>query len=195
MEKNNKSTYANTSRLGKTFDKVDRQGMMEALTRMIVNGKLVRVVRTLYITTEFIVQLDGTPSKWEEQQTGIRQTCPLSPYLFLVVMTVMFEDIHYQIHSYMAIQRVPGTNFDEVVYADQTICIGTDTRKINILLKAIEEEGKQYGLKVNKNKCEAVTNKSRSNIHFADGTPLTKQAEVKYLACMLNEKKATREQN
>jgi len=52
----------------------------------------------------------------------------------------MFEYIHMRLDGQMAIQRVPGTNFDEVVYADDTICIGTDTRKLNQLLKEIEED-------------------------------------------------------
>lgn len=170
--------------------------MIATLDRMGVHGKLVNVIKTLYRKTEFKIEINGTHSKWEEQTTRIRQGCPLSPYLFLVVMTVIFNDIHYKIDGQMAIQRVPGTNYDEVVYADDTICIGTDTRKLNLLLKEIEEEeeeeGNKCGLILNKNKCEAVSNKPGANIHFADGTPLTKKAEVKYLGCMLNAKGNTR---
>ena len=100
----------------------------------------------------------------------------------------MFEDIHTKLEGQLAIQRIPGTNYDEVVYADDTICMGTDTRKMNRLLKEIETEGRKYGLILNKNKCEAVTNRPGANLHFGDGTNLTKKAEVKYLGCMLNEK-------
>ena len=37
--------------------------------------------------------------------------------------------------------------FDEVLYADDTICTTTDTRAMNKLLAAIETEGEKYGLK------------------------------------------------
>ena len=57
----------------------------------------------------------------KKQNTRIIQGCPLSPYLFLVVMTIIFEDIHHKIDGQMAIQRVPGTSFDEVVYLKNRI--------------------------------------------------------------------------
>ena len=83
----------------------------------------------MYADTQFKVEMDGNTSEWKKQETGIRQGCPLSPYLFLIVMTVMFEDIHERMGTKLTQHRVPGANFDEVVYADDTLCIGTDTKK------------------------------------------------------------------
>ena len=38
--------------------------------------------------------MNSDTSEWHEQQTGIRQGCPLSPYMLLVIMTTLFHDIH-----------------------------------------------------------------------------------------------------
>ena len=65
------------------------------------------------------------------QETGIRQGCPLSPYRFIIVMTAMFEDIKENLSLNLAKHRAPGADFDEVMYADDTLCISEDTKTMN----------------------------------------------------------------
>ena len=62
----------------------------------------------------------------------------------------MFYDVHQETDRYLESKRVPGANFDEVTYADDTICIPTDTKAMNKFFEAIEWEGFRYGLKLNK---------------------------------------------
>jgi hypothetical protein len=105
------------------FDKVTRHGLFSAIDRMGVDPKIQRIIKALYKSPRFKVEIDGVESQWHEQRTGIRQGCPLSPYLFLIVMTVMFHDIHEGDRQNLIRHRVLGTNYDEVLYADDTICI------------------------------------------------------------------------
>jgi hypothetical protein len=170
----------------KAFDKVDRRGMFVALERMGVSDKLIRGVKNLYSKTEFMVEIEGDRSEWKESLTGIRQGCPLSPSLFLVVMTVMFHDIKSRMGDLTLSQRIPGMEFDEVLYADDTICIATEPEVMNRMLKEIEEEGEKYGMKLNKGKCELLHKKGGIKIKLRDGTEVTRKNEVKYLGCELN---------
>ena len=70
---------------------------------------------------------------------------------------------------------MPGANFDEVLYADDTILISTDTRVINKLLAKIEREGKKYGMKLNRGKCEVVHTGTSANYDSVTGSKYKKR--------------------
>ena len=44
--------------------------------------------------------------------------------------------------------RVPGADFDEVTYADDTICISRCIKTMNEFIESIETEGFTYGMKL-----------------------------------------------
>jgi len=77
----------------KAFDKVSHEAMHAALERMNLPIKYLDILRELYKKTQFQMEIDGKKSEWKTQGSSIRQGCPLSPYLFLILMTVMFHDI------------------------------------------------------------------------------------------------------
>ena len=76
--------------------------------------------------------------------------------------------------------------FDEVLYADDTICVSADTKTMNKLLASIEAESAKYGLNSNKKKCELVHTGRNPNVHFNGGTRIPSKEEVNYLGCHLN---------
>ena len=101
----------------------------------------------MYENPTFKVEIDGKESKWYKQETVIRQGCPISPYLFLIVMTVIFHDIHESanLQTNLIRHRMAGTSYDENLYADDTICISQDTRTMDKFLARIEDESARYG--------------------------------------------------
>ena len=77
----------------KAFDKLTRQGLFSALERANLPPKMTQIIQAIYSNPEFQVEIEGVPSQWKRQETGIRQGCPLSPYLFIIYMTVMMADV------------------------------------------------------------------------------------------------------
>ena len=169
------------------FDKINREALYIAMEKMNIPTKYINVIKVMYTKTKFNITMEGHTSNWMEQETGIRQGCPLSPYLFLIVMTTLFHDIHMGDTQHLIPNRICGANFDEIVYADDTICVSTNTKAMNLFLKDIENEGMKYGLKLNKGKCELLTTSSNADIKFADGTKVKRKPEVTYLGCQLNQ--------
>ena len=67
-------------------------------------------------------------------------------------MTVMFHDIKKDDHLNLIAHRPDNANYDEILYADDTILISTNTAAINRYLAEVEEAAELYGLKLNKKK-------------------------------------------
>ena len=162
--------------------------------RMGVDPILIKATTALYKQPQLNIEMDQHISEWHAQATGIRQGCPLSPYLFTIIMAVMFHDINNIPHN-RALHRVIGTNYDVVLYADDTACITEDTKCMNQLLRDIEVIGLKYGLKLNKAKCEILETRTQTglipNVHFPDNTPVKVVQEVKYLGGKIHYKRDT----
>ena len=82
---------------------------------------------------------------------------PLSPYLFTVIMSCLFHDIHHRDHLRTREHRIEGTTHDQVLYADDTICMSENEETMTRLIQAIEQEGATYGLRLNKKSVNTFT--------------------------------------
>ena len=69
----------------------------------------------------------------------------------------MFKEIKAGLDYKLIKNAIPGAHFDEVMYADDTICISQDTKTMNQYIQKIEQIGKEYGMMLNKAKCELLT--------------------------------------
>ncbi len=121
-----------------------------ALERMNVDEKIKNMIKALCKNQKCKVETEGKASNWYRQETGIRQGCPSSPYLFLIVMEVIFHDIHENDKLKLEKFRVNGSNVDDVLFADDAILMSENKNAIQRLLHEIEEGRGRYGFKLNK---------------------------------------------
>ena len=77
----------------KAFDKIHQGKLLEALRGIEIPSKMTRVIESMYRAPRFSVREKGKRSTERGQRTGIRQGCPLSPYLRIIGMAVMMTDI------------------------------------------------------------------------------------------------------
>ena len=158
----------------KAFDKLSHDAIFLSLKRMGVDEKLISLVKMLYKNPTFFVEIDGVTSNMKRQETGIRQGCPMSPYLFLIAMTAIFNDVKSEMREELETNRVIGADFDKVLFADDTILISESRATLEKYLQTIEKVSGWYGMRLNKTKCEAITVNGRdgpgNEIYFGDNT-------------------------
>ena len=95
----------------KAFDKVDQTKLQEALFRLNIPDKVLRIIGKFHENPQFRIKTADSKSNYRKQCTGIRQGCPLSPYLFILFMTVMFTDIYERVGHLVNKGVCQGTNF------------------------------------------------------------------------------------
>ena len=65
----------------KAFDKVRHAALLKALKRMQIHPEMLKVVEKIYRHPCFFTEIVADSSTIRQQRNGIRQGCPLSPYL------------------------------------------------------------------------------------------------------------------
>jgi hypothetical protein len=76
----------------RAFDCIAPQRLMMALERFGLNESMLQAVGEIYNDRQFHVRDEGVMSSTRPQRAGISQGCPLSPFLFGILMTVLMTD-------------------------------------------------------------------------------------------------------
>ena len=76
----------------KAFDSIMLESMYFALSRLGVPHDFVSMIKAIYTSRAFFVQCSSHDSSRRVQYAGICQGCPLSPFLFIMVMDVLMKD-------------------------------------------------------------------------------------------------------
>ena len=170
----------------KAFDEIDHTCLAAALERLCNDSAIIETLSHGYKKATFFVEDEFGKSETKKQSSGIRQGCPLSPYLFVLVMTCIERDITREASDEIKQNRIPGADFDMVFYADDTIVTSRSKAACEELLEQIERISGQYGLKLNKDKCVNLNMNTEEQQTFRGGQQLVAAEEATYLGDTLN---------
>ena len=165
----------------KAFDKVSHTKLFESLERLNLHPKILCNIKALYKTPKFRTRHGNDTSEWKTQHSGIRQGFPLSPYLFILLMHVLFANFNSKNNDPQNRKTLQGLNFHELLYADDTLVVAKNTKTAKTYLKLIEDESEYFNMKLNKDKCTYIASNKNNKIIFRDGTLLKSVDKTTYL--------------
>ena len=175
------------------FDSLDHTAMIEALCRFGVSDKMLANIMTIYDSPTFITKGLDDHTATGKVSSGIRQGCPLSPYLFVIVLTVIFHDLDADLLQ----TGVPCNTWSpqwptyDLEYADDTLLMARTIPQMQSFLTGIERIAKEYGMHLNSDKTEALTHPNHPDpqLQFLDGESVKTTPQVKYLGSMISWRK------
>ena len=73
----------------KAFEKIQHPYMIKVLERLGIQGSYLNIIKAIYSKPSANIKLNGEKLKAFPLKSGTRHGCPLSPYLFNIVLEVL----------------------------------------------------------------------------------------------------------
>ena len=77
----------------KTFDKIQHPFIIKVLKRLGIQGPYINMIKAIYSKPVANIKVNGKKLEAIPLKSGTRQGCPLSPYLFNIVLEVLARAI------------------------------------------------------------------------------------------------------
>ena len=138
----------------KAFDSLEWPFIMKTLDYFNFGCGIKRWVNTFYSNIESTVINNGFRTNWFKLSKGVRQGCPLSPYLFILSAEILSNKIR-QDPNITGI-KIYGNEIKLSQFADDTTLFNADLASLERALKLINDFGKIAGLSLNVKKTKAI---------------------------------------
>ena len=171
----------------KAFDRIKHESMFIALARFGIPVQMVDMVKAIYDGRSLYLKDPGGDSTTRTQNAGIAQGCPLSPYLFIIVQTVMMFDVD-KMYSSMAsdFEEPDYVVCGDLLYADDTVLLSASPVRLQLVLDLIIQEGEKYGLQLNWKKTVMMRIRNDGQVFSPDGHALESVEQAVYLGGLLS---------
>ena len=167
----------------KAFDRVKPASLCRALLRFGFPADMCDMISAIYSERYFSIMDHTGQSSVRRQMTGIAQGCPLSPYLFIAVQTVMLHDVYKGIDLET---EPPFVVSRDVLYADDTLLVSKHLGNLQALLDRIVSEGQRYGLELNWDKTLHMKIRSAEDFPTPDGGVIKSVRQAVYLGGLIS---------
>ena len=137
------------------FDSVDRQFLWYYLESCGMPGKYVNLLKSLYCGSRASVRTYGESTEEFFTNSGVRQGCPASPFIFNFVIEAL---LHLASPNNMeqGIELLLGNRLTSLEYADDIVLLGENPIAMQGFLNKLVHSAKSLGMHFAPTKCKML---------------------------------------
>ena len=169
----------------KCFDKINRLFLWQKLITENVSCKLVKAIKSMYLTVKSCVRYKSSFSEFFSSSIGLKQGDPSSPLLFMLFVDDIIENINSDLEDIFTLNEI---KLFLILYADDQVAFVKSPETLQKILTDIENYCNMWGLKINTQKTKAmIFEKGRRAHHdfYIYNTALEVVESFKYLGMTL----------
>jgi len=139
----------------------------------------------IYSGRRFQLQHCAETSAERVQPSGIWQGCPLSPFLFVMIMSVLMVDAVRELPECDKSLLLKG-DLSDLLYADDTLLLSVSASSLEHFLEAVSNSRATYGLELHWEKLQLMRVRSEASVRRPDHTAIEAKPEIIYLGSVVS---------
>jgi hypothetical protein len=157
---------------------------------------LIKWIQAIYTDIETCVMNNGFTTKYFKPERGVRQGCPLSPYLFIITTEIMNRWLKKHLMQHGTTDKLLNNYLISQFADDTSFAIHCNKQAIDNLFSYLEQYGGITGLKINIEKTEILLLGKTTKEDVPKRYRKQVKECVKYLGCNIyKDHKTTTEKN
>lgn len=168
----------------KAFDSIQHSSIWEALEMIHLEPTYINILKQIYSNNKGFISLDQN-SKTFPIKKGTKQGCPISPDVFNTVLELIFRNIMKNPKWSKYGIKIDGQYLSHLRFADDIVIFSDKAVDLANMLSDLEEESKQHGLYMNKEKTQILSQNKFTKICI-NGVEIKNVPEYVYLGQIIS---------
>ena len=138
--------------LSKAYDSLNWTFLRLVMIHIGLDIEIVNWVMGCVQTASFVVLINGSSSNFFRASRGLRQGCPLSPFLFLLIVDALSRIINHvkRARSFKGIKITSSLELTHILFIDDVVMLGEGTwENLKETKKILELYKKATGMHIN----------------------------------------------
>lgn len=135
------------------FDKVNREKLWKKMREYGIDKRLIKIIERMYQETTCRIKVGEKCTRKFWTGKGLRQGCPLSPLLFLIMIADVEEYLRKRMNGGVSLGR---RRIYTLAYADDLAVLATNEEDMKQMLKSLERYFKEKDMTLNANKSKVL---------------------------------------